>query len=268
MSYEQDVTLWLRAQVNVEPPPAEVRTLELWLRALAVWRSRTIAAGLIRTYGAVVLSGPFAGMNYAARATEGALLPRLLGTYECELHPVIERLAAGGFECVIDVGCAEGYYAVGLARLMPGALVHAHDTDAAARRACAAMAQANGVEDRVLVGGAFAAGDFAAFAGRRCLVMVDIEGAETDLLLPQAAPALADMTLIVETHDVYQRNAMALMIERFSSTHDIEIVRTGPKTAPLPPEIMGLSHLDQLIAVWEWRKRMTPWLIMTPRLSA
>ena len=45
-------------------------------------------------------------------ATEGALIPRLLGTYECELHPHLAALSAEGLDCVIDVGCAEGYYAV------------------------------------------------------------------------------------------------------------------------------------------------------------
>ena len=75
----------------------------------------------------MIRSGPFAGMRYVDTATEGALVPRLLGTYESELHPYLKRFAAEGCEDVIDVGCAEGYYAVGLARLMPGALVHGGD---------------------------------------------------------------------------------------------------------------------------------------------
>jgi hypothetical protein len=25
------------------------------------------------------------------------------------------------------------------------------------------------------------------------------------------------------------------------------------------------GHLDQLLAVWEWRLRPTPWLVMTPK---
>jgi methylase of polypeptide subunit release factors len=105
-----------------------------------VWRSRAIANGYIRQYGAKIMQGPFAGMDYVTSATEGALTPRLIGTYESELHPYLRDFAAKDLDCVIDVGCAEGYYAVGLARMMPAVTVHAFDIQAHARSACAELA--------------------------------------------------------------------------------------------------------------------------------
>ncbi len=177
------------------------------------------------------------------------------------------RFAAQGFDCVIDVGCAEGYYAVGLARLMPKAVVHAHDSNPAALAACREMAQRNGVGDRVRTGGLFDPSDFQAFADRKCLVIVDIEGAEVDVLQPDLSPGLAAMTLIVETHDVYRKDALNIIQGRFAATHDIVRVDIGGKTTPLPPEMMRQSHLDQLLAVWEWRLRPTPWLVMTPKAA-
>jgi len=268
MTHEESVVDWLREQISQTAPAAERRTLERCLRALAVWRSRAIATALIRAYGATVLGGPFAGMAYQVAATEGALAPRLIGTYESELHPYLERFAAQDFEVVIDIGCAEGYYAVGLARLMPQAVVHAYDVEPKALEACLRMAAANGVEARVVTHPEFAPGDFEAFAGRRCLVMMDVEGSETDLLRPDLAPALGGMTLIVETHDLYRQDALSSIEERFEATHDITCVRTGPKTMALPPEMAQQSHLDQLLAVWEWRLRPTPWLVMTPKSGA
>ena len=118
-----------------------------------------------------------AGMDYLDQAAEGALIPRLMGTYESELHPHLLAFVEAGLDLVIDVGCAEGYYAVGLARLMPEVVVHAHDIDEAARRACTELAARNGVSERVIVGGEFRPDGFEAFAGRRVLVMVDAEGA-------------------------------------------------------------------------------------------
>ena len=87
---------------------------------------------------------------------------------------------------MIDVGCAEGYYAVGLARMMPGVTVHAFDSQAKARAACAELAARNGVADRIVIGERFEPDGFEAFKGRRCLVLVDIEGAE-DLQLRSRA---------------------------------------------------------------------------------
>ena len=124
------------------------------------------------------------------------------------------------------------------------------------------------VADRVQVGGLFQPGDFQAFAGRRCLVIVDIEGAEDDLLRPDLAPALAGMRLIVETHDVYRPGVLDRLQDRFAATHEITVVRAGPKTSPLPELLRNRSHLDQLLAVWEFRAAPTPWLVMIPKPSA
>lgn len=121
-----------------------------------MWRSNALAQTFIaRTGGTTIAGGPFEGIIYSATATEGALVARLLGVYKSGLHPHIEAFTSGGVDCVIDVGCAEGYYAVGLARRIPGATVYAHDVLESARTACAAMAAANGVADRVIVGGEF-----------------------------------------------------------------------------------------------------------------
>jgi precorrin-6B methylase 2 len=235
------------------------------LRRLGRWRSRLLANTYVAHQGARVHGGPFAGMEYLTEATEGALIPRLLGTYECELHMHLAAFSTEGLDCVIDVGCAEGYYAVGLARMMPRTRVYAYDVDAAARTACADLAARNGVADRVTIGEEFRPDGFEAFAGQRVLVMVDAEGAEVDILQPALSPALAKMNLIVETHDLYRAGALATMMERFAPTHDIVRVDTQPKTFQGPQWLHDMSHLDQLLAVWEWRAGPTPWLVMRPK---
>lgn len=266
-SYIEHLTDWLTARLPPKAPVPSEPQLNQMLRVLAIWRSRGLAAAYIRQHGSRILQGPFAGMEYVSRATEGALTPRLLGAYESELHPALARFAAEAPDCVIDVGCAEGYYAVGLARLMPQATIYAYDIDPAARAACTELASLNGVSHRVVIGERFEPTGFEAFAGRRCLVMVDIEGAEDDLLRPDLSPALAGMNLIVETHDVYRPGVLERLLERFSPTHDIERLDQQPKTMPLPDWMGSLGHLDQLLAVWEFRVRPTPWLVMTPKAA-
>jgi len=247
-----------------EPHPDVVYEL---LRLLGRWRSQMLANTYLRLEGPKIWGGPFAGMQYVSAATEGALIPRLLGTYESELHPHLAAFAAEGLDCVVDVGCAEGYYAVGLARTIPQAQVYAYDISEKARTACADLAARNGLTDRVTIGGEFKPDGFEAFAGRRVLVMLDAEGAEVDILQPALSPALATMNLIVETHDVYRQGALATMMERFSPTHDIVRVDTQPKLFQGPAWLHDLTHLDQLLAVWEWRMRPTPWLVMRPKVG-
>ena len=250
------------AELPPEPSPDQLNEL---LRTLGRWRSRMLANTYIAQEGALIRGGPFAGMAYVTQATEGALMPRLLGTYESELHPHLLAFAREDVEAVIDVGCAEGYYAVGLARLMPQATVHAFDIDEAARAACAELAARNGVAERVRIGGAFAPEGFEAFTGRRALVLVDAEGAELDVLRPDLAPSLAGFSLIVETHDVYRPGALAELVRRFEPSHRIEVVRQQAKLFDMPAWLQGFGHLDQLLAVWEWRLAPTPWLVMRPK---
>jgi hypothetical protein len=73
------------------------------------------------------------------------------------------------------------------------------------------------------------------------------------------------MTIIVETHDVYRADALATIRGRFEATHDIVQVDTGTKHLTGPPWLLDFNHLDQLLAVWEWRHRPTPWLVMRPK---
>ncbi|THD62169.1 hypothetical protein [Phenylobacterium sp.] len=254
----------VRQMVAGWPPEPDIDHLNNLLRLAARWRSGALARTYISHHGPRIWGGPFAGMDFVESSTEGALIPKLLGTYESELHPHFAALI-GAVDDVIDVGCAEGYYAVGLARLMPDATVHAYDIDEKARAACADLARRNGVGDRVRVGAEFKPDGFEAFAGRRALVLVDAEGAEVDILQPALSPALGGMHVIVETHDLYRPGAMATLLQRFSPTHDIVRVDQQPKTFDMPDWLKSFAHLDQLLAVWEWRIRPTPWLVMTPK---
>ena len=237
------------------------------LEAMARWRSKRIARAIVQRDGAVIQAGPFAGMGYHDYATFGCLAPVLLGSYEQELHPHILALRDAGLKRIVDIGCAEGHYAVGLARLLPDVVVHAYDVDPRAQAACARLAAMNGVEDRVKVAGLFRGEDFATVAGVDTLVMMDAEGAEDDLLDPQAWPALQTVRLIVETHDVYRPGVLDRVRARFEATHDITVVHPGPKTATLPDLLRNRSHLDQLLAVWEFRAAPTPWLVMVPKAA-
>lgn len=265
MNYAENVVRWLRERLDKGPPLAEPRELALALRVVALWRASVIVDAFVAHHGRKVLQGPFAGMAYVEGAAEGALAPRLLGTYEAELHPYLLALAAEGLDCVIDVGCAEGYYAVGMALLAPGAQIHAFDTEPKARAACAQMAALNGVSDRVRLGESMTPQDFEAFAGPRRLVLMDVEGAEDDLLRPDLSPALAHMHVIVEAHEIYRPGVAARLTERFAPTHHVTQLTLGGRTLPLPDWLMASNHLDQLLAVWEWRLGPTPWLVMRPK---
>jgi precorrin-6B methylase 2 len=235
------------------------------LRILAKWRSTLIANRIVARHGTTILSGPFAGMKYLAENPEGSLASRLLGTYESELHPALTEFSASDLDVVINIGCGEGYYAVGIARLMPNVWVHAYDTDERARLACAELARLNEISDRVIIRGEFMPANFTNYSDKNVLVLVDAEGAEDDLLDPAVSSDLANMSLIVETHPSKRIDVTGRLQARFSVTHDVEVIYQASKGQNIPEWIGATGHLDQLLAVWEWRARPTPWLVMRPK---
>lgn len=248
----------------MQPQPEGAVQLNNALRLLSKWRSVLIQNTLLQQQGAVVLDGPLKGMDFMSQSAEGCHIAKLLGCYEQPLLPYIEQAIVDSYPLLLNIGCAEGYYAVGMARRMPQTRVLAFDLNPKAQEVCAELAVKNGVSGRVTVGALFRPEDFAKYAGERALVLCDIEGAERDLLDPAVAPALAGMDLIVEAHEGLIPGITKLLIDRFSATHDTTVVEdNGQRQLPRAPAwFNNLAHLDQLLAVWEWRSGPTPWLVM------
>jgi hypothetical protein len=71
-----------------------------------------------------ILDGPFTGLKFVGCSNLGTIVPKWIGTYESQLQPIIESIiGSGDYRTVIDIGAAEGYYAVGLAWRLPHASV-------------------------------------------------------------------------------------------------------------------------------------------------
>lgn len=242
--------------------PPGPQTLGHALRHLAKWRSVLLEATLVSRSGTKVLSGPFAGMDYPVRAAEGARAARLIGSYEASLAPVLETIIARAYPLVIDIGCAEGFYAVGLARRMPQSRILARDTSETAQALCRTLAEANAVTHRVEVGGAVTHADFALCQERPAVVICDIEGAEDALLDPAAAPGLLHADILVEVHEGQFPGLIARLSGRFASTHRITRIDREIAGATLPDWAEELADLDRLLMLWEWRAGPTPWLWM------
>ncbi len=245
----------------MDGPPSPER-LNAALRLLSKWRAQVLEGALVKRSGEVVLAGPFKGMRYPVRSAEGSRSSRLLGAYEAGLTPVISAIVAGRYDLILNVGSAEGYYAVGLALKCPQARVLAHDTDMRAQALCRALAAANGVEARLEIGGEVGHADFAICTGRKSVILCDIEGAEDALLDPVMAPSLLGADILVEVHEGGNAGLVDRIAGRFSATHKVTRIGRQFSSDSLPDWAEGLSDIDRFLLLWEWRASPTPWLWM------
>jgi len=219
----------------------------------------------------VVRHGPFAGLQYPELTAVGsALYPKLLGSYEREIQGWIEEICAAGYSEIVDVGCAEGYYAVGLARRLPRARVYAYDINAEARRLCAAFAAANRVARRVTVRSRFTADELRTLpVRRRGLIVCDCEGGETDIFTPQTGRKFAAWDLLIETHDFLDITISTRLAGLFRDTHDLRAIASvddiQKAKSYLYPELDVLDLPTRRAILAEYRPTIMEWLFLTAR---
>jgi O-methyltransferase len=221
----------------------------------------------------VILSGPFAGMPYLDETVWGSITPKWLGSYELELNDLIETAIARRYDRVINVGCAEGYYAVGLAWRMPGTEIITFDIDPIARRQTLRMAAMAGVSTRVKVKNGCGRANLNRLISERTLVFVEAEGYESILLSVGHVPSLKKADLLVEIHekDGFGRaNAVEkLMALRFADSHlltwrrSLDRKRSVELFAPLWKGKIAEEEFGAMLN--EWRPGPQVWLWATKK---
>jgi hypothetical protein len=206
--------------------------------------------------GRSVLAGPFAGLRLDDDFEDTAAAPilKLLGLYESQLHAPIERAIADRPTVIVNVGSAEGYYAVGLARRLQESTVHAYDLARTARSHTRRVATLNNVPHRVHVHGRCRS-----LPSETHLVICDIEGDEEALLDPTV---LRDAAVIVETHDSVNPGVTSRLQERFAGTHSVELL--GPRK-PETDLLDWLGSSQRALLLSEMRSGTQAWLTMWPR---
>lgn len=221
--------------------------------------------------GRTVYAGPFRGMKYCDASVGSVFYPKILGAYEKELHDVIEQLISSKPDCVVDIGAAEGYYAVGLARRLPSAKIIAFETTKEGRDLLAEMARINGVTNRIDLRGQCEVEDLrnALEGTARTVVICDVEGYEQVLLDPEKVPALRTATILVELHEFVVRGISSVIETRFSPTHHVSIILEQPRTrADYPFNNWYTRMLPTAYATYrvqEFRPERMSWMLLRPK---
>ena len=260
------VKQWLRRSL---PPSGFAR--------LAQWHSRThqkryldqagvtdLSRVFVQKHGMKVRYGPFAGMTYTERAAAArVIIPKLLGSFEQELHSILESaFKKNKYQTIIDVGCAEGYYSTGFA-LRTKARVLAFDVEPRELALARGMARTNGVEDRIEFGGWCTAQNLVQQAQRPAFILADCEGYERELFDRELASALSHVDLLIELHG----DASVSLPTCFAASHDVTLVNVETRDPFRFQELSQFdSHLSSL-ALCEHRSPSQQWLWAESRME-
>jgi len=231
---------------------------------------QTAVRALVGATGPIVGAGPFAGLRYGPLALRFGqrIAAKLLASYESELYEAIERIAGPACPVVVNVGAADGYYAVGLAR-RTGSRVIAYEADPFSRRLCRETARVNGVTRQVEVRNACTASELAELdLPSSSLLVIDCEGCEAELVNLERVPALRDVAAVVELHDFVQPGISEDLISRLRESHDVQVIDARPRYPLDWPALMTLPGLDDAqreLAINELRPAQMRWAVCTPK---
>ena len=238
-----------------------VRLAEVWKRC----ELRRVLAAVQGVSASTVVAGPFAGLRFAPDVDLSGQLPKMLGSYESELHADIEKLISLAFGTVVNIGAADGYYAVGMAMRLPRCNVIAFEMEDKRRQYCEDTVLLNHVGARVTVFGKCDWRTLAALPMDGALLVVDCEGAELDILSEEMVPRLTNAWLVIELHDALRPGCSRVLWQRFRETHDMKFIAAKPRDAESFPALNGLRPRQKLLALDEHRLGIQEWAVMTPK---
>lgn len=247
-----------------------MKNLQKSLHDMAKARRRELLSYVFHVTESRVQTGPFKGMTIIPRYMwgDGDTAAKLLGIYEDELHKFIESAITQIPDIVINVGCAEGYYSIGLASRLPNTTVIAVDIDNRATKIVTDTALTNQLKNIVAITYSI---DHS-WLEQQCqdkinpLLVFDCEGAELELLNPTHISSLSKCSVIVECHDCMNSVITKTLISRFESTHNIEQVFQTTKDPYQFKFLYHLSDCDKWALVQEGRPSTMNWLYMIPKV--
>lgn len=156
----------------------------------------------------LVLLGPFKGLNIPQVKTQGcAAFPRLVGSYDSELHSTLERMIDRP-ALLVDIGFAEGYYLIGLGKRLPKAQLVGFDISQEAHHLCSELSKSNHLNpSRVDLLEACQVDTLKKYLPAKSIVLCDCEGFEKSLFDEAPRGLSENSDLIVECHDFIEPGA-------------------------------------------------------------
>lgn len=218
----------------------------------------------------IICNGPFKGLKFSSTASlASSSYAKLLGSYESEIHPFINNVLQKKYGMVINIGCDDGYYALGFAKFMPGTPVKAYDINKAALMKAGDLSVENELQHQISFLGGFFNSDIEKLDEHlKTLFIVDCEGEEISIFTKLNVHKLINADLIIELHINLYPELEDYFRDIFTATHQIKIVNSlDDHLKALQysyPQINGLDYELRRFITQE-REVFMQWMLLTAK---
>lgn len=211
-----------------------------------------------------IAKGPFKGLLYDITLPEYAAtkLNKIIGAYEDELHEWLQKIKLNSYDSILNIGAAEGYYTVGLAKMFPATSVISYEQDPTLKGVITKIVDINKLNTQVTIEGGFSTTDIKKINSKRALIFMDCEGCEKILIGQNTLLDKCD--LLIETHNHIVPFITNDLIESFTDTHNITALSSSDGTIKVlknHSELNHLSYADQITVLDEGRPCSSQWLL-------
>jgi hypothetical protein len=230
-------------------------------------RRHRISKELAAQFDSIVQRGPFRGMrldpNPAWGMTDQAGM--LLGVYETEVIEEIFSPKHSSQRTFVDLGAADGYYAIGGCFSMRFDHAHCFETTLAGQETILRNAQINKVESRLSIHGHAGScfyENLEAINWDETFILCDVEGAEFDIFSDTALKAVRGATVLIEIHnwvegfwDKYQA-----LLCRASKYFEIDTISRLSMSFPNQLDLRALHDDNRALILSEGRPNLMRYL--------
>lgn len=231
-----------------------------------------VLAHITGLYGNEVQYGPFKGMLLGEKIwwSKFDVTTKLLGVYEQHIVHFLSEFYLDSTVPFIDIGAADGYYAVGVARRSWAKRVYAFEISEQGRSVLAVNARINNCLADIQINSEAKEEYLAEIISQyhSAFLLIDIEGAEYALLNSSTLELLKDCTMIIELHPRKIENGWSKqqrLMEDATRWFDTEILVRETYTPNLFKELDDFTDEERLMAFSEGRKANGIWLLLQPK---
>jgi hypothetical protein len=235
---------------------------------------RRISKYLLKISDGIVLYGEFKGLHLSNQSWWGnsSMSTMILGTYEME---VVKEICAVSqdFKYFIDIGAADGFYAVGL--LANGKFEHsfAFEMSKQGRESMFANACMNGVDHSLTIYEKAESDfylDLPSHVRDNSVILIDVEGYEFQIVTNEFCDFFEKSIIFIEIHEWLVPNGNLALIDLkkiVSQKFEVEYINSGSRNPSLYPELDNFEEEFRWLAFSEGRVRHQYWLKLTPKLN-
>ncbi|MDH0898491.1 hypothetical protein N5C12_03845 [Comamonas aquatica] len=244
----------------------------LWRKETIRERQERISLEVFQLCKKTVCYGPFKGMKLSEDNWWGKLDlgSQCLGLYEKELLEIISKFKKNEFTTLIDIGAADGYYAVGM--LFSGKVQHAicFEQSQKGRETIQRNFEYNNSPGKINIleeANIVSLSKISNYLTNKTFVIIDIEGAEFNLLTDDILNKLHLCTIFIEIHNWIENFNFLYenLLMRADKYFEINIVDRLERSTINIEELRDFTDDNRLLLTSERRPCMMRFLILKPK---